>query len=113
MDDTGNQIKTKWKFKMWSPGWIPSVLLVKTKTNGGGLAVGIVKDLESTNAREGIDDNEALVVETVVAYGAQENASKEEKENLWNFLEEEINKAEYENNGLIIQMDGNLHAGPG
>ena len=31
---------------------------------------------------------------------------------VWEFLEEEANKAELEGLGLIIQMDGNLHAGP-
>ena len=28
----------------------------------------------------------------------------------WDFIEEEIRQAENENQGVIIQMDGNLHA---
>ena len=88
---------------------------------GGGIAVGIDKDIESTLVREGDDDIEAMVVQVVlgaipvqivVAYGPQENALKEKKEKFWEFLEDEANKAEMEDHGLIIQMDGNLHAGP-
>ena len=30
---------------------------------------------------------------------------------MWRFLEEEVTKAELEGQGIIIQMDGNLHAG--
>ena len=53
-----------------------------------------------------------LFVRIIVAYGPQENAPKDRKEKFWEFLEEEVNKAEIEDHGLIIQMDGNLHAGP-
>ena len=31
----------------------------------------------------------------------------------WQFLQEEILRTDMEGNGLILQMDGNLHAGPG
>ena len=37
---------------------------------------------------------------------------KDQKDRFWEFLEKETNDAEFEGNGLIIQMDGNLHAGP-
>ena len=96
--------------------------LNRQDSQGGGLAIGIDKNIESTLVREGNDLVEAMVVQTVlgkipvriiIAYGPQENASIEKKEKFWNFLEEESNKAEFEDQGLIIQMDGNLHAGPG
>ena len=95
--------------------------LYRQESGGGGLALGIDKDIESTLVREGNDDIEAIVVQAVlgtfpvriiVAYGPQENSLKEKKEKFWEFLEEETNKAELEGNGLIIQMDGNLHGGP-
>ena len=37
---------------------------------------------------------------------------KKKKEDFWEFLENEVNSAEFVEEGLIIQMDGNLHAGP-
>ena len=95
--------------------------LSRQDSQGGGLAIGINKDIESALVREGDDDVEALVVQVVlgdisvriiVAYGPQENAKKDKKEKFWEFLEDEANKAELEGLGLIIQMDGNLYAGP-
>ena len=83
--------------------------------------MGIDKNLESTLVNEGDDDVEALVVKIVlgtltvtviVAYGPQENALKEKKDKFWEFMENEANKAELEDCGLIIHMDGNLHGGP-
>ena len=52
-----------------------------------------------------------LPVRTVLGYGPQENASKDKKNKFWEFLEEEVVQAELEQHGLILQMDGNLHAG--
>ena len=37
---------------------------------------------------------------------------KAKKDDFWEFLENEVNSAEFVEDGLIIQMDGNLHAGP-
>ena len=76
--------------------------LAREKSQGGGLAIGISKELESTLVREGNDQIEALVVQITVekfpirivtAYGPQENETKEKKEEFWNFLEEEATKA--------------------
>ena len=87
----------------------------------GGLAVGIDKNIESALIREGDDTTEVIVIQIiledmpiriVVGYGPQENAVKERKNAFWDFLEEEAKQAESENQGLIIQIDGNLHAGP-
>ena len=84
------------------------------------MALGVHNDLKSTLIAEGDDDTEAvsvkvffneLSVRIVTAYGPQENAIKERKDKFWEFLEKEVNDAELEGEGLIIQMDGNLHAG--
>ena len=94
--------------------------LSRQKSQGGGLAVGVNKMLESTLIKEGDDDTEVISVLVVVgnipirvigAYGVQENASKDKKEKFWNFIEEEVRQAENNGEGIIIQMDGNLHAG--
>ena len=89
-------------------------------SQGGGVALGVNKDLKSTLISEGDQDTEAisvkvffkeLSVRAISAYGPQENAIKEKKESFWNFIEKEVNEAELEGDGLVIQMDGNLHAG--
>ena len=96
--------------------------LYRQDSQGGGLAVGIDKNIESILVREGNDEIEALMVQVVldniparivVAYGPQENALKDKKEKFWDFIEDEVRKAELDQMGLIIQMDGNLHGGPG
>ena len=95
--------------------------LNRKDSGGGGLAIGVDREIESTLLREGNDDIEALVVQVVIgklpvriiaAYGPQENSQKEKKDLFWDFIEEEATKAELEEHGLIIQMDENLHAGP-
>ena len=77
---------------------------------------------ESTFINEGDDDTEVMSVlvvvgnipiRIIVGYGVQENASKEKKDKFWDFIEKEVVQAELEDQGLIIQMDGNLHAGEG
>ena len=94
--------------------------LSRKESQGGGIAIGVIKDLESTLIREGDDQTEAMAVQVVVgelpvsvitAYGPQENAIIEKKKKFWQFLEEEVCRAEIEGNGIILQMDGNLHAG--
>ena len=95
--------------------------LNRQNLQGGGLALGVVKELESTLIREGNDETEAIsvnivmgeaTVRTILAYGPQENALKEKKDKFWEFIEEEVNQAELEGHGVLLQMDGNLHAGP-
>ena len=96
--------------------------LNRQNKQGGGLAVGVKNDIESTLIREGDDTTEALSIQIVlenmpiriiVGYGPQENAEIEKKKKFWNFIENEIFEAEVANHGIIFQMDGNLHAGPG
>ena len=54
---------------------------------------------------------EKIHVRVITAYGPQENALKDKKNAFWEFIEKEVSAAEFEEEGLIIQMDGNLHAG--
>ena len=95
--------------------------LSRKEIQGGGIAIGVDREIESTLVREGNDSIEALVVQIVidnfpirivVAYGPQENDLKEKKEEFWNFLEEEATKAELIGCGFMVQMDGNVHGGP-
>ena len=58
------------------------------------MAIGVTKDLESTLIREGDDQTEAMSVQVVV-----------------DNLPICVINADVEGHGLIIQMDGNLHAG--
>ena len=92
----------------------------RQNSQGGGVALGVRKDIPSTLISEGGEETEAIAVKVffkqfsirvVAAYGPQENAVKEKKENFWEYLEKEANEAELEGEGFIIQMDGNLHAG--
>ena len=92
----------------------------RQNSQGGGIALGVDKNLKSTLIREGDNETEAISVKIflndiefriITAYGPQENALKEQKEQFWEFIEQEINAAELQGEGVIIQMDGNLHAG--
>ena len=92
----------------------------KTKVNGGGLAIGCVKELNPTWVREGEEEVEALSIDIFVqnmkirccvAYGCQENEEKEKKDLFWSYLDEEVSEASNTRAGLIIQFDGNLWAG--
>ena len=94
--------------------------LSRQDSQGGGLALGVSKMFESTFINEGNDDTEVMSIlvvigdipiRVIVGYGVQENASKEKKEKFWEYMEKEIVEAEKEEQGVIIQMDGNLHAG--
>ena len=68
--------------------------LYRQKSQGGGLALGVEKNIESTLLREGDDDIEVISVHVVlgdvptrivVGYGPQENDSIEKKEELLGF----------------------------
>ena len=94
--------------------------LNRQKSQGGGVALGVHKEIESTLIRDGDDETEVISVQTIlgglpvrliVGYGPQENATLEKKIKFWNFVENEVKEAELKDNGIIFQMDGNLHAG--
>ena len=94
--------------------------LSRQKSQGGGVALGVNKMFESTLLNEGDDETEVISVlvvvgkipiRMIVGYGPQENALKDKKEKFWDFIENEVLEAEAEHQGVIIQIDGNLHAG--
>ena len=94
--------------------------LNRQNLQGGGLALGVHKNIESTLIREGDDEVEVLAVQTIlgkipiriiVGYAPQENALVGKKTKFWEFVENEIREAEVLDHGVIFQMDGNLHAG--
>ena len=94
--------------------------LVRKDKHGGGLAIGVVKDLEPVWISEGDDEIELLVVEIritdmkircICGYGPQEKDSQERKLNFWARLSEEVKLSQDDDSGIIIQMDGNLWAG--
>ena len=95
-------------------------LVRKSRDGGGGLAIGVDKDLQPAWMREGDDQVEALSVEIFLknmkirccnAYGCQENESIDKKEAFWTFLDEEVAEAEKQGSGFILHFDGNLWAG--
>ena len=87
---------------------------------GGGIALGVTKELSPAFVREGEDGVEAISVEISVknmrirccaAYGCQENELVERKEKFWDYLDEEVFFAEQSGAGFLLQFDGNLWAG--
>ena len=104
--------------------------LERELSGGGGLALGVIQDLNPILIRLGNDQIEAISVKIninkfevrlVVGYGAQENDRQaklhamnqaERKMLLWDFLEVESKEAETLEQGLIIQIDANAHVGP-
>ena len=94
--------------------------LVRKNKNGGGLAIGCLKELKPVWMREGNDDVEALSIEIVlkdmkircvVAYGCQENDLNDRKESFWEYLDDDVQQAAIAGSGFILQFDGNLWAG--
>ena len=90
--------------------------------NGGGLALGCIKELQPALVREGEDGIEALSVDIFlrnmkirccVGYGPQESDLIEKKEAFWKHLDEEVFAAKSVGAGFILQCDGNLWAGSG
>ena len=95
-------------------------LVRENRDGGGGLALGVAKELNPVWVREGDNAVEALSVEISLknlkirccaAYGCQESDLLERKEKFWNYLEEEVFFAEQSGSGFILHFDGNLWAG--
>ena len=94
--------------------------LNRQESQGGGVALGIKNDIESTLIRDGNNEAEVISVQVevgtipiriIAAYAPQENANVEKKKLFWDFIENEIQEADLQNHGIILQMDGNVHAG--
>ena len=92
----------------------------KNKVSGGGLALGVHRDIPAVQVREGDDEVECLSVvvtvgelqfRTVAAYGPQLRDTREKKDNFWNYLDYEVLEADRQKMGVIIEMDSNCWAG--
>ena len=95
--------------------------LTRKNSGGGGLAIGIDKNLNPVWIDEGNDEVEVLTVEAsadhfifrcVAAYGPQDGDIMEKKTKFWSKLSNEVENASLAECGFILQMDGNLKAGP-
>ena len=87
---------------------------------GGGLCIGVSKDLPSCLLREGGQEVECLSVQVQVGqqevvvvngYGPQMVASQVKKEQFWEYLEREVVEADRDEKMLVIQMDANCWLG--
>ena len=93
---------------------------MRTKSGGGGLCIGVHKDLQPVWISQGDDEVECLAVEIWVnefpirivnGYGPQAGDSSERKRMFWEFMEREVTNAIVAGAGFILQMDGNCHLG--
>ena len=87
---------------------------------GGGLCIGVTRELHSTLLRDGGEEVECLTVQlevgqqelvVVCGYGPQENSGICKKELFWQYLEREVEEASREEKMLLIQMDANAWLG--
>ena len=94
--------------------------LTRSDKGGGGLAVGVSKELQSVWVRQGEGEVEALTVMVTVsglsvrvtnAYGPQEYDSTEKKNQFWQYLQDEVNFSGSHGVGCIITMDANSWLG--
>ena len=94
--------------------------LIRKSKSGGGLFIGVAKELNPAWLAEGNDDIEFLsvminlndlAIRCVNAYGPQENDLLEKKVEFWTSLDSQVEAADIEDTGFILQMDGNLWAG--
>jgi exonuclease III len=94
--------------------------LLRKNSGGGGLCVGVHRDLQPVWIAQGDDEVECLVVEVwlndfpiriINGYGPQGNDKIERKQKFWDFLEREVCNAIVAGAGLVLQMDGNCHLG--
>ena len=94
--------------------------LLRKNSNGGGLCVGVLIDLQPCWLSQGDDEVEFITIEVWIddfpirvlnAYGPQLGDSKERKDKFWESIETEVKNAEVAGAGFILQMDSNCHLG--
>ena len=87
---------------------------------GGGLLIGVDKELVALQVRQGDDEVECLsvvvsvggaAIRAVCGYGPQRGDPEGRKQGYWEYLEKEVENAEKNCEILIIQMDSNCYAG--
>ena len=90
------------------------------RVSGGGLMIGVDRDLQALQVREGDDEVECLTVvvsvpgtdiRAVCGYGPQGRDTAAHKTLFWEYLEKEVDTASKSDQVLIIQLDSNSHAG--
>ena len=88
--------------------------------SGGGIMIGASKELKSVLIREGDDLTEVLVIEIeletlkircINGYGPQSYDDMSKKVKYWEFIQSEVDDAECDGAGILIEMDGNLWIG--
>ena len=93
---------------------------VENPALGGGLCIGVSKNLPSALLREGGEEVECMTVHVevglqemviVCGYGPQENAGLSKKVLFWQYMEREVEEASREERMLVIQMDSNAWLG--
>ena len=93
---------------------------LRSKKEGGGVALSALKELQPAFISDGGDEVEALTVDihvknmtisVVSAYGPQESANVDTKKAFWQYLHEEAYKARIYGKGFIIQGDLNAWLG--
>ena len=112
------KLKSQGKIKI--ENYIVFELLRTQQKGGGGLAMGVRKELNPILIREGNDEVEALSVEIevtnmkircCVGYGCQESDVIERKNRFWDYLDQDVYQAGQRGHGFILHFDGNLWAG--
>ena len=94
---------------------------LRDKTDGGGVAIAAISELNPTLISQGEDDVEAITIEvhaknaTILctsAYGPQMREHINKKHQFWKYLENVVDKANMEGKGFILQGDLNAWLGP-
>ena len=115
------KLKTAGKIKTENTKGYQIFELNRSGKAGGGLAIGALSDTDPVWISEGDNDVEILVIEIsvneiqircIVAYGPQEGALSDKKEQFWLRMSAEIEEAQVNEKAIILQMDGNLWGGP-
>ena len=115
------KMKQQGNIKIENPSNFIIFELNRKQRNGGGIAIGVKEELKPVWISEGNDTTEILVVEAglsnirvrcVGAYGPQENDILDKKKAFCKRLPSEVKDATENDVGFLLQMDGNLWAGP-
>ena len=112
------KLKQQGKLKIEKPSNFIVYELNRKEKRGGGIAIGVIEQLNPVWIGEGCDNVEILVVEAdltkntrvrcVAGYGPQEKDAIEKKNAFWDRLSNEADDASENDAGFILQMDGNL-----
>ena len=94
---------------------------MRSKKSGGGLAIGVLNELNPVWVREGEDKVEALSIQISVkemnvriinAYGPQEYDDLDKKVQFWSYLDMEVFESQTIGSAIMIFFDANAWLGP-